>query len=240
MPRFFGLRRTLGGLGAGCPCNPRVRVRREDGPESIDVETISDSEPAVANAEPPRRDSEPAVANAEPPRLASLDLKQASTPLVQLAAQGKVDNTEYAAALTCGDGACALHSMFGAISARKELFLESARNRVQDMLPLTWDDLRVRVSTGMSHMWDKEVQAIRLMLWNEYASKYAEAVTLGLESPSAEATAFWNHLDENVQMEIQAFAEAKAAENADAREAAQALGDVARCFFVEANEASLV
>ena len=58
------------------------------------------------------------------------------------------------------------------------------------------------------------MQAIRLMLWNEYASKYAEAVTLGLESPSAEATAFWNQLDENVQMEIQAFAEAKAAENA--------------------------
>ena len=47
MPRFFGLRRTLGGLGAGCPCNPRVRVRREDGPESIDVETISDSEPGL-------------------------------------------------------------------------------------------------------------------------------------------------------------------------------------------------
>ena len=55
------------------------------------------------------------------------------------------------------------------------------------------------------------MQAIRLSLWNEYAWPYAEAVTLGAESPSAEATAFWKQLAEPVQMQIQAFAFEKVA-----------------------------
>ena len=51
-------------------------------------------------------------------------LQDVTSPLDQLPDKGEIGNREYAAAKTCGDGACALHCIFGAISAGGTLKLE--------------------------------------------------------------------------------------------------------------------
>jgi len=81
----------------------------------------------------------------------------------------------------------------------------------------------------------KDLVILENML-KEYAATYAEALRLGLARPSAEATAFWNQLDEEVQLQFLA----KAPEAEEAADVVALLADVARAFFVEGNEESLV
>ena len=167
--------------------------------------------------------------------LAVLALREATSLLDQSSDKGVIGNREYTAAQTCGDGACALHCIFGAISASGELKLDSARECVQNTLPLTWGALHEHVMQHASGM-ERELAELQNMLWKDFALPYAKHERFGLASPSPEATAFWKHLDEDVRTQFLA----KAEEAEEAEDAVALLADVSRAFFVEGNEESLV
>ena len=124
--------------------------------------------------------------------------------------RGMVEGTEYRAALTSGDGTCALHAAFGAPSAGSgRIYCSQVRSLVSAALPNTLAELQ---ASHNSYLYPA-AEAILDSAWSDLILPAARSIVLdAVPIFSGEANCFWQELQPEAQEEIKNFTETKAVE----------------------------
>ena len=137
-------------------------------------------------------------------------------------------------AATAGDGACALHAIFGHPNDGGELECPDAREIFQLLLPASLAELR----HAHPEVNPDVTKAVVTGIWGLVCQAAAAIVEHGHpgERVEREASLFWMAIDEETQTNLLQFFQQKYFENRNSSRLTATLKTVARRFFVPANE----
>ena len=145
------------------------------------------------------------------------------------------DGSRWSAETTAGDGACALHSVWGEVVERSSgntFFLEQAREKICDQIPTDMSllcDLRLG---GEVRDWLNRVRKDLVEHAKRSLPDDAGGEALGTQ-------AIWSHLPDDLLPEIHDFAQLKQVEREEQKTLSQALLLAAQSLFVEEHRALL-
>ncbi len=211
--------------------NSSTGCLRGGGAHSQDIVNVEDNAPESAEL---HADGEPSV-------FAVYELEHAravrfNVPMWGPFAGGHGEEIYYAAQ-TCGDGACAVHALFGKPALNGELRLPNARAAVHSLLDESANDVRVQ-----TQRFPQLYENVRLALWAELAEvqAYAELRLPYEKGPTPESQTFWHHLEETTKEMIKSFVTQKAHDISQYRSAKQNLQAKALQLFTPMYEEAVV
>ena len=115
---------------------------------------------------------------------------------------GAIDGEEHTAAWTCGDGACALHALFG-VPTSHQLEATNVRQRVLHALPAELPPLVASLNQELKNCLGELLEAV----WAE--AKAAATATYRGSAVETEQGIIWNALPEDLQLNILELVEAQ-------------------------------
>ena len=141
-----------------------------------------------------------------------------------------LDGKNWTAVATCGDGACALHSVWGTwqrIGEAKAFYSSSARDHLEQSIPEAVDEI---LASGTGAMLEEVLAEHR----NDLVA-YAVARVRGQDETAAEArgsSIVWLKLPDTLRAELQEHAERKVIEDSDLRSREDELLNAAAALFL--------
>ena len=147
---------------------------------------------------------------------------------------GEIDGEHHISAWTCGDGACALHAVFGTCSGG-ELYAPDIRNVILSELPVDLLELRQRLPSQASR---ELLQKLLQNVWREV--KDAGSVLHNGNEPDVEAGMLWTACSSDMQNDFLGFWSLRRMEMEKETVLRAALQSFARTLFQPCNEESIV
>ena len=149
---------------------------------------------------------------------------------------GIVDGAEYRAAYTVGDGACALHAVFGIPAPGSgQIGYDGVRSLVVQGLPRSWAELAAAQNAYLCDAAGAllETETSELILQAARREVLSEA-----PNPSREAAIAWRQLSGDIQEEVKNFVETQAVESETQTAWDQRLKESYSMLFTTDKEAS--
>ena len=170
--------------------------------------------------------------------LLACDITEFSERVALCRSQWTINDVTYRQILTCGDGACGLHAVWGSPHSQKGLFEFDIRAKLVNKMPEHIQEL-LSLFDGMDdggELWRTTVRQFLREAWKDHGKQAARAVLINGQANSREAHIFWSHLPPDVQASWLEYVQHEDHEKQRGKELTEQLRVFARSLFVRSLE----